>query len=69
MRDIRLRWVSIREMTIDSQPVESGPWCSDTVASRHELGAILEVGQQEWGEGSHWIEERESDPLKPVCKG
>jgi hypothetical protein len=61
MKDIRLRWVPTRNTTVDGQPVECGPWCPDTEASRSELGEILEAGLQVCGEGSHWIQERESE--------
>jgi hypothetical protein len=63
MKDIRLRWDPIRKTTVDGQLVEYGPWCPDTEASRSELGEILEAGLQVCGEGSHWIQERESETL------
>jgi hypothetical protein len=63
MKDIRLRWVTTRNTTVDGQPVDCGPWCLDTEASRSELGEIFEAGLQVCGEGSHWIQERESEKL------
>jgi hypothetical protein len=63
MKEIRLNWVSTRKTTEDGQPVERGPWYPDTDASRRELGEILEAGLEVWGEGSHWILERESEGL------
>ncbi len=63
MREIRLCWTAIRTVHIDGAIVECGSWYADTEASRKELSEILDAGNQVWGEGSHWLQERELETL------
>jgi hypothetical protein len=63
MKEIRLRWLPTRKTTVDGHAVECGPWCPDTDASRRELGEVLEAGLQVCGDGSHWLQQRESQTL------
>ena len=65
MREIRLCWTAIRTTRIDGEIVECGSWCPDTEASRKELAEILDAGNQVWGQGSHWLQEREISAIEP----
>ena len=63
MREIRLCWTAIRTTRIDGEIVECGTWCADTESSRKELSEILEAGNQVWGAGPHWLQERVLETL------
>ena len=63
MKEIRLRWLPTRKTSVDGHAVECGPCCPDTDASRRELGEVPEAGLQVCGDGSHWLQERESQTL------
>lgn len=65
MKEIRLCWTAVRTTRIDGEIVECGSWCPDADASRKDLTEILNAGLQVRGEGSHWIQERDTSPLEP----
>ena len=59
MNEIRLCWLSTRKTVGDSEPVEYGAWFLDTKGTRQKLVKLVEAGSEAWGEGTHWIQERE----------
>jgi len=63
MKEIRLCWVAVRITGLYREPIEYGEWCPDTEASRQNLQKIVDAGVKVWGEGSHWIQEREVETL------
>ncbi len=64
MREIRLCWVSTINSGPFREPLEFGVWCPDDETSRSEIEHIVDTGNQVWGEGSHWIQERELSTLQ-----
>ena len=69
MKEIRLCWVAVRTTGPFREPIEYGKWCPDTEAARRELQHIVDTGIKVWGEGSHWIQERDMVPLlNPLAK-
>lgn len=63
MKEIRLCWVSVRTTGPYREAIVFGSWTPDNEKSRKELQAIVVAGTQVWGEGSHWIQERELETL------
>ncbi|MDB5846662.1 MAG: hypothetical protein JWP29_414 [Rhodoferax sp.] len=47
-----------------------GVWAIDTPTSRISLNVLVDLGNASYGEGTHWIEEYDSDPtfLPPVVE-
>ncbi|MPM31406.1 hypothetical protein SDC9_77961 [bioreactor metagenome] len=57
--EIRAAW-SIAERTDPTgRLIYAGFWLPDTRANRSALGAVIETGNDVYGVGTHWIEERE----------
>ncbi len=63
MREIRLCWTAFRTTHIDGQVVECGSWWPDNEEYRKELSDILDAGNEVWGAGSHWLQERVLETL------
>ena len=64
MNEIRLCWVAIQPNGSNREPVECGEWRVATEATRRELEEILNARIRVWGEGSHWMQEREMAPMQ-----
>ena len=59
MQEIRLRWSEgFREE--DGSPKDGGLWHPDTPENRETLELLMESGNETYGPGTHWIEEREA---------
>jgi len=63
MQEIRLRWSKGIERKL-SDPIErtqgAGLWFPDNPENRSLLETIRECGVNAFGEGTHWIEERQA---------
>jgi len=64
MKEIRLCWVSVLNSGPFREPLEFGAWCPDNEVSRKEIQHIVDTGIRVWGEGSHWMQEREMVPMQ-----
>lgn len=60
MHEIRLCWNVVGRMNIIDEPIQAGLWMPDTAENRHDLEVIAESGNEVYGDGSHWIEERQA---------
>jgi hypothetical protein len=60
LKEIRLAWSISGRMSIIFVPINAGLWHPDNVENRANLEIIAEAGNFAYGEGTHWIEEREA---------
>lgn len=63
MKEIRLRWVAGKEhLAAESAPrrASGGLWHPDTPENRQKLEEDMADGNETYGDGPHWIEEREA---------
>lgn len=67
MKEIRLRWTEgiandDEQLTVEGVPAHPGGrlWCPDTSENRRTLEQVAAEGNEIYGEGTHWIEEREA---------
>ena len=44
----------------ESRPQDAGLWFPDTPANRELLNTVLDCGEEAFGTGTHWIEERQA---------
>lgn len=59
MKEIRVCWVP-RVHHHELVDRTNGLWMPDTPDNRRDLEVIVEVACEVYGEGSHWLEEREA---------
>ncbi|WP_213957960.1 MULTISPECIES: hypothetical protein [unclassified Variovorax] len=59
MMEIRVRW-SRAQFDEDGQPVTSGLWIPDNPINRELAERMVRAGDEVYGEGTHWLEEREA---------
>jgi hypothetical protein len=59
MQEIRLRW-SKGFRKDDGSPNDGGVWHPDTPENRKTLELVMESGNETYGPGTHWLEEREA---------
>lgn len=60
MIEIRLRWNVVGRTNLADELIGGGTWCPDIPENRKDLEIIMQSGNEVYGEGSHWIEEREA---------
>ena len=60
MKEIRLRWHLGLHEGDDGNPTDGGVWFPDSLDNRRDLTIVMEEGNRVAGEGSLWLEERES---------
>ncbi|MBT2326300.1 hypothetical protein J7E62_28645 [Variovorax paradoxus] len=67
MKEIRLRWSDgiakdDEQLTVVGVPVHPGGglWHPDTPENRRALEQVMAAGNETYGEGTHWIEERDA---------
>lgn len=60
MAEIRAAWRIAGRFDHMGQPVFAGLWHPDNAENRHTLVTLVEVGNEVYGAGSHWLEEREA---------
>ena len=64
MQEVRLRWSKGIQKDPASSPFEHTPgaglWFPDTPDNRLDLETIRDCGNDSFGEGTHWIEERQA---------
>ncbi len=58
MIEIRLRWTKGQSKETGTPGV--GLWHPDTPENRETLRIVMWAGNETFGEGTHWIEEREA---------
>lgn len=58
LTEIRLGWNVVGRRDRSNQPIQGGLWQPDTPENRKALTIISESGNEAYGPGSHWIEER-----------
>lgn len=59
MKEIRVAWTLGLHENVGGDPISGGAWLPDTPAVREELEIIIAVSIESYGEGTHWLEERE----------
>jgi hypothetical protein len=67
MKEIRLGWSDgiardDEQLTVEGVPVHvgGGLWRPDTPENRQAIEQAVAAGNETYGEGTHWIEEREA---------
>jgi hypothetical protein len=60
MKEIRLCWSVIGRENIVGEEIQNGLWHPDTPDVRRDLELIRDAGNETYGPGTHWIEEREA---------
>ena len=60
MKEIRVGWRLGLHSDEAGEPIDGGLWTADSPAVRHDLLLIVERGNQDFGAGTHWLEEREA---------
>ncbi len=46
----------------DGDPLKCGVWMMDTFKQRIHLETLATLGNERFGSGTHWVEERSRDP-------
>jgi hypothetical protein len=59
MMEIRVRW-SRAQFDEDGEPVTGGLWIPDNPINRELAERMVRAGDEVYGEGTHWLEEREA---------
>ena len=67
LKEIRLRWSDgiakdDEQLTVEGVPAHPGGglWHPDTFDNRRTLEHIMAAGNETYGDGTHWIEQREA---------
>lgn len=60
MAEIRVAWQISGRFDQMGRPVFAGLWHPDNAYNRCMLETLVEVGNEVYGAGSHWLEEREA---------
>lgn len=56
--EIRMGWSVVGRRNAANKPIQAGLWQPDTPKNRKELAIIVDAGNEAYGPGTHWIEER-----------
>lgn len=57
LKELRVCWIKGLDPALEP---EGGLWHPDTPGNQLKLKAIMQVGNEIFGRGTHWIEEREA---------
>lgn len=60
MTEIRVCWSIEGREDLIGRPIQGGLWSPDTPDTRQAYEIIVEEGNRAYGEGTHWMEEREA---------
>ena len=60
MTEIRVRWNIVGRVNQVGEEIFGGVWTPDSPEARRDYETIVEVGNEVYGPGSHWLEEREA---------
>lgn len=60
MREIRLAWSVVGRESIAGEEIYGGLWTPKTEQTVHDLEIVRDSGNEAYGPGTHWIEEREA---------
>lgn len=60
MTEIRLAWSVVGREDLTGRPIQAGLWQPDNEENRRTLQIIVDSGNETYGPGTHWIEEREA---------
>jgi len=60
MKEIRLCWSIVGRYSIGDVPIQGGLLHPETPHTRCDLEIVKKSGNEAYGEGTHWIEEREA---------
>lgn len=60
MAEIRVAWSLIGRTDPTGRPIQAGLWHPDNNENRRTLQAVVDAGNETYGLGTHWIEEREA---------
>jgi len=58
--EIRVRWNIVGRVNLIGEEILGGVWALDTPENRKDYEIIVEVGNDVYGPGTHWLEEREA---------
>lgn len=56
--EIRMGWSVVGRRNAANKPIQAGLWQPDTPKNRKELALLADAGNEAYGPGTHWIEER-----------
>jgi hypothetical protein len=59
VKEIRVRW-SRQQFDEDGHEITGSLWHPDTPINRELAQRVVEAGEEAYGQGSHWLEEREA---------
>ena len=60
MKEIRLCWSVVGRMNQEGDPIQGGLWHPKTEQTLHDLELVRDSGNESYGAGTHWIEERDA---------
>lgn len=60
MTEIRVCWSIEGREDLTGRPIQGGLWSPDTPENRRDYEIIVEAGNNAYGPGTHWLEEREA---------
>ena len=60
MNEIRVRWIFGLHENDAGMPTDGGTWFPDNESNRRDLEIIVEAGNESYGPGTHWLEERQA---------
>jgi len=60
MQEIRVAWKFGLHENRFEEPTNGGVWFPDTPETRRDLDIIVEEGNSAFGDGTHWLEERQA---------
>jgi hypothetical protein len=66
MNEIRLAWSTPGRIGLSGEPIRHGAWIYADAQARLDLQFSAEVGNQAFGLGTHWIEQREARTFKAL---
>lgn len=60
MIEIRLCWSIVGRTNLVGEPIQGGIWYPDSPDVRRDYEIVRDEGNEQYGYGTHWIEEREA---------
>lgn len=60
MKEIRVAWSVVGRKSIANEEIQAGLWHPKTEQTMHDMEIVRDSGNEAYGPGTHWIEEREA---------
>lgn len=58
-KQIRLAWSIEGRKNSERKPIDGGLWFPDTQKFRRDLQIVADAGNEVYGPGTHWIEQKQ----------